>query len=145
MKWKVILTLAYAVVIIFGIIHYIFFPYWTFTEGGYVIAFRLIQRFSWLGFLFCLPMLFNARKWILIPWGIILSIFLIISAYGEIKPIDTTTEPKDIEVYKTFSDGKKLVIREYENEKTGSVIHDTVLVKDCLIFRRICNSLILRQ
>jgi len=137
MKRKVILTIIFTIVIILETLHYQFFHYWTFAKGEYVIAYRLIQLFSEAGLLFCLPTLFKARKLIMIPWGILLSLFFIISAYGEIHPIDTTTEPKDIEVKQTFSDGKKLVVREYENAKTGSGIHDTVLVMDWLIFRRI--------
>jgi len=67
-------------------------------------------------------------------------IFFGVLSCSEIYPIDTTTEPVDIKTIQTYTDGKKLVARQYENAKTNAVIKDTVLVKDIFIFRQVYDK-----
>ena len=69
--------------------------------------------------------------------GILLGLFFILNSLGEIYPIDTTTQPEDRALLKTDNEGRKWVVRGYQNAKTGHEIQDTVLVKDKLVFRRI--------
>jgi len=133
LKLTMVLGFLFACEVIFGQ----FFPEWTFTKAGFVITNRIVLILSFCGFLFCLAWLLKANKYVLVPWGILLSLFFILTSLGEIYPIDTTTEPEDSALLKTDKEGRKWVVRTYQNAKTGHEIQDTVLVKDKLIFRRL--------
>jgi hypothetical protein len=113
-----------------------FFPHLSFVNGTLTITNKIIGYFSFSVFLFCVPLLFKAKKWVTIPWGLLLFTFLFINSCGEIYPIDTTTEPMDIATLQSDKDGNKLIVREYTNAKTDVQIRDTVLVKDIFIFRQ---------
>ena len=84
--------------------------------------------------------MFRVASWLTTSLGIIFLIFLVIVTISEFHPIDTTTEPVDTKTIQSFPDGKKLVVRQYENAKTNAIIKDTVLVKDLCIFRQIYDK-----
>jgi hypothetical protein len=117
-----------------------FFPKLTFINGNLTIANRIFSYLTFSIFILSIAILFKANKMLTIPLGILLFLIFIIISYSEIYPIDTTTQPVDISILKTFDNGNKLIVREYKNAKTNQIIQDTVLVKDTFIFRQIIEK-----
>ncbi len=117
-----------------------FFPDLTFINGTLTITNRIVDDFAFSIFILSIPLLFNVRKILTIPLGVVLFSFFFVNSCAEIYPFDTTTEPVDVSILKTYDSGSKLIIREYKNVKTNEIIHDTVLVKDNFIFRQIIDE-----
>jgi hypothetical protein len=132
-----ILTIVLGMVLFTEIFVRHYFPHLTFFNSSVAIANRIVGYFCFSGFLFSIPILFKASKLITVPLGILMFLFFFINSYVEIYPIDTTTEPQDKFILRTYEDGNKLIVREYKNVKTNEIIRDTVLVKDKFIFRQI--------
>ena len=117
-----------------------FLPNLTFVDSNLSIVNRILGWLAFSIFILSIPILFKVRKTFTIPLGIILLLILIIISYGEIYPFDTTTQPNDISILRTYENGNKLIVREYINAKTGQIIQDTVLIKDKFIFRQIIKN-----
>lgn len=133
---KLRFTIFFAVFFLLEVIYGQLFSQWTFIYSLLTAANHILLYISFTGLLFCLPLLFKINKWLLVPWGILLLSFLIINSVSEIRSIDTTKEPTDLEILQIDKTGKKLVVREYTNAKKNELIQDTVLVKDFFIFRQ---------
>ena len=131
------LTLLFLIILLVQFSFIYGFSHWTFIKGFYVVANKLILYFSIFGFILCIAGLFKAPRGLRVFLGITFSLFFLGTAYSEINPIDTTTEPVDIQLLSTFSNNKKLIVRHRINGKTNSEILDTVVVKDVGIFRRV--------
>ena len=135
--------MALRLIILFGIIlliEFLFhqlFPDWEFINGVLTISNKLLLYYSILTMLFCLARFFKVNKVLTSIMGSLFFIYLILVTITEIYPMDTTTEPVDIKTLRIENDKRKLIVRQYENAKTNRIIHDTVLVKDIFIFRRI--------
>ncbi|TMI61960.1 MAG: hypothetical protein E6H07_16980 [Bacteroidetes bacterium] len=129
--------------ILFGIIliiEFLFaqvFPDWTFKAGFLVITNNILSYLSFWGLVYCMILFFRPAFEIKVVCGILFTVLLGIHSCSEIYPIDTTTQPNDLKTIQTYSDGKKLVVRQYKNAKTNADIQDTVLVKDVYLFRRL--------
>lgn len=134
------LTILSAIILLLEITFSSLFPHWTFKTGALIICNKLIIYLSIFGLIICSLLLFRAASWLTSSLGVIFLIFLGLLSYSEFYPIDTTTEPVDIKTVQTYTDGKKLVARQYENAKTNVIIEDTVLVEDVFIFRRIYDK-----
>lgn len=85
-------------------------------------------------------MLLKAKRWAKVMIGVFSLLFLSLLLQSIFLPFDTTTEPTDMKMLRSYSDRKKLIIREYQNAKTNAIIHDTVLVKDIFIFRQLLKK-----
>ncbi len=109
---------------------------WAFTKGYLNVASKIIFEFSFLAVVLCIALLFKVNKVIVIAFAVIFAFAFVILAYGEIYPIDTTTEPIDVRTLEKHNNGDNLIVREYQNAKTGRIIHDTVKVHDYFIFRK---------
>ena len=129
------ITFSFILLIQFSFIYG--FSDWTFTKGFYVIANKLLLYFSIFGFILCLAILLKAPTGLRVFLGVIFTLFFVGTAFFEIKPIDTTTQPVDVKLLSTLSGKKKLIVRQRINAKTNSEILDTVTVKDVGIFRRV--------
>ncbi|MBX2907126.1 MAG: hypothetical protein KF744_13860 [Taibaiella sp.] len=134
MKVKIAVTFACIVLLYIGWSELI--PNWTFRKDYLNIASRIIFEFSLLALIICVTLLLKANMKLIIILGVALSFAFIAIAWGEINPIDTTTEPKDKWTLERYTDGSKLTVREYQNAKTGEKITDTVRVHDYAIFRK---------
>ncbi len=134
---KLRLLLIFGGILFIEIIIGIFFPNVIFINKNLSILNGMIINIAVCGFLFCLIQLFRPQKWLSILIGLILIVFLILTLQSKLHPIDTLTEPIDIATLSIIPDGKKVIVREFVNGKTNGVIHDTVLVKDIFIFRRL--------
>ena len=133
---KLNFTILFSCIVILYIGKCELLPNWAFTRGGLNITSKIIFEFSFLAMLLCIALLVKVNKYIIISISVIFTFAFIIMAWGEIYPIDTTTEPVDTYTIATDSKGQRLIIREYENAKTGSIIYDTVKVHDYFIFRK---------
>jgi len=139
-KTSLRLTILSAIILLLEITFSSLFPHWTFKTGTLIICNKLIIYLSIFVLIICSLLLFRAASWLTISLGLIFLIFFGVLSCSEIYPIDTTTEPVDIKTIQTYTDGKKLVARQYENAKTNAVIKDTVLVKDIFIFRQVYDK-----
>ena len=133
-------TILSAIILLLEITFSSMFLHWTLKKGTLIIFNKLIIYLSIFALIICSLLLFRAASWLTIPLGIIFLIFFGVLSCSEIYPIDTTTEIVDIKTIQTYTDGKKLVSRQYENAKTNAVIKDTVLVKDIFIFRQVFDK-----
>lgn len=133
-------TILSAIILLLEITFSSLFHHWTFKKGTLIICNKLIIYLSIFALIICSLLLFRASFWLTIFLGIIFLIFFGVLSFSEIYPIDTTTEIVDIKTIQTYTDGKKLVVRQYENAKTNAVIKDTVLVKDIFIFRQVFDK-----
>ena len=134
------MTILSAIILLLEITFSSLFHHWTFKKGTLIICNKLIIYLSIFALIICSLLLFRASFWLTIFLGIIFLIFFGVLSFSEIYPIDTTTEIVDIKTIQTYTDGKKLVVRQYENAKTNAVIKDTVLVKDIFIFRQVFDK-----
>jgi len=137
---KILLTLLFGIILLAEITVGHFFPNLTFVNGNLTIANRVVAYLSFSSFILCIPILFKASKMLTIPLGLILFLIFFVNSCAEIYPIDTTTQPKDISILKTYENGNKLIVRERINAKTNNIIQDTVLVKDNFLFRQIISK-----
>lgn len=117
-----------------------YFPSLTFVNGNLTITNRIVGYFAFSGFILSIAMLFNASKMLTVPSGILLFLIFFVNSCGEIYPNDTTTQPRDVSILKTYENGNKLIVRECVNAKTNNIIQDTILAKDYLIFRQIISN-----
>jgi hypothetical protein len=113
-----------------------FFPFVSFINSTWTTANKVFTIFSFLGLIYCTVLWLTKNKWVIISLGLLFLIFLVLVAWTEEHPIDTTTNPVDIATLREYGDGKKLIARKYLNAKTNATIEDTVLVKDILVFRQ---------
>ena len=114
-----------------------FFPSLTFINTSLVIVNRIIAYLAFFIILFCLvhPVMNKRKSQVL--FGFIFFILFMIIVATEIKPVDTTTVPKEILTFSNLPDGRKIIVRSYVNAKTTSQMNDTVTVKGFFIFRKI--------
>lgn len=136
-KSTILLTILFAVLLTIEFAFAKFYPDWTFKTGTLVIGNKIISYLAFFGLLFCIALLFRVNAGLKIVLGILFILLLGILSCSEVYPIDTTTEPVDKMVLQTFGDGRKIVVRQYENAKTNAKIQDTILVRDIFIFRRL--------
>ena len=134
------LTILSAIILLLEFTFSSLFPHWTFKTGTLIICNKLTIYLSIFGLIICGLLLFRAASWLTISLGVIFLIFFGVLSWSEIYPIDTTTEPVDIKTIQIYTDGKKLIARQYKNAKTNAVIKDTVLVKDIFIFRQVYDK-----
>jgi hypothetical protein len=132
---KLKFTVLFALIVAAEVISAKVFYNWTFINPGLSIANRIFSYFSFFSLLFCGVLLIRVKRGATLPLGLVFLGLFALLTYGEIKPIDSQTNPIDIATLQTFPDGKKLVIRQYKNMKTNSLVLDTVLVKDVSVFR----------
>ena len=133
-------TILSAIILLLEITFSSLFLHWTLKKETLIIFNKLIIYLSIFALIICSLLLFRAASWLTISLGITFLIFFGVLYCSEIYPIDTTTEIVDIKTIQTYTDGKKLVSRQYENAKTNAVIKDTVLVKDIFIFRQVFDK-----
>jgi hypothetical protein len=134
---KLLFTKMFSLVLLGGFFFEQFYPNWSLRTASLISSYRISSFFSFFGLIYCLTLLFRPASWLKSSMIVVFSLLFGMLSCSEIFPFDTTTHPVDIQTLKTFDSGKKLVVRKYENAKTGWIIQDTVLVKDVFIFRRI--------
>lgn len=113
------------------------FPVWDFKSTTLVTINRIATYLSFFGFIYFLLLTFKMTSWLKHIAGPLFIIAFGVFSCSEIYPIDTTTKPEDVAILQILDNGRKKVIREYQNSKTNRLIRDTVLVKDVFIFRHI--------
>lgn len=112
---------------------------WNFINASITSSNIIITSFSFFGILYCLILLLRPSNSVAIFLALI---FLLVTSFISlllIYPLDSTSQPVDITILHTNSDGKKLIVREKINLKHNYPIRDTILVKDIFIFRQICK------
>ncbi len=113
------------------------FPTWTFSYRNLVYINYIIQVVSFFGIIVCLLRLVikdNIIQGILYFFIIIIGF---IACFLSIHPIDTYSDPIDIECIKIENNGIKTIKIQKISGKTNNIRFDTITVKDILIFRKI--------
>ena len=135
-KKVLLLTILFAVILIIEFLFQKIFPGWSFKTGPLIVGNKILSYISFLGLIYCLILFFKPVFEIKVVIGILFTLLLGVLSCTEIYPIDTTTQPVDVETIQVYPNGKKLVVRQYKNAKTNREIQDTVLIKDVFLFRR---------
>ena len=136
-KITLVFTIAFAFILLMELIFKRVWPHWTFNTPGLVIGNAILSYLAFFGLIFCTMLLVRAPRLLNIVFGIAMTLLFCVASCATIFPIDTTTQPRDKFIVDRFPDGRKKIIREYRNAKTGHEIMDTVIVKDVLCFRRL--------
>ncbi|HEU4472703.1 MAG TPA: hypothetical protein VFR58_16525 [Flavisolibacter sp.] len=118
-----------------------FYPSWNFISPVLININRVITIFAFFLLLFFFLLVFRAGLVANIIFGSILLFFFAVCACFTLNPIDTHTLPVDESTLFVYPDGKKVVVRSYQNAKTNGLIRDTVLVKEVYVFRQVIRRL----
>lgn len=111
------------------------FSNWTFKNPFLIDFFHSLTSFSLIFILFIIPV-FLFPKTRIFFYFLILAL-TIVSTYLNFKPIDTYETPKDYKVLDVNNQDEKLIIQSKYSLKNDRIKHDTILVRDYFIFRKI--------
>ena len=115
----------------------VFFSEWEVRNGNANMWWSILLWFSVCYILVYLIVI--SRIGTTVKWTISILVLTVCGVAGcaSVHPLDTTTEPYDIEVLKEGPDGEKIVVREYKNAKTNRIIKDTIQAYDVFLFRKL--------
>lgn len=136
---KKISVIAFAMCLLFltgQVLLWIVFPDWKVRNGDPNLI-RGISLAVFVCYVLCY-LIWNLKIWPTLKWTLACTVLMIcgVSACTLVKPLDTTTEPYDIQLLGRLNNGEKIMIRQYKNAKTNRVIRDTITARDVLFFRK---------